>query len=104
MDFPRLMFRSPGPEQCQGGTYSHKLVKDEEEFAAGLADGFHGTLPEALAPAPVIVTAKLAEPDDNAPPTSAELRAKAIELGIKVHHKASDATVLAAITAKLAEA
>jgi hypothetical protein len=104
MEFPRLMFRAPGAQQCQGGSYDHKLVQDEEEFSAGLSDGYHGTLPEALAPAPVIITAKLAEPDDNALPTSDELRAKAAELGIKVHHKANDATVLAAITAKLAEA
>lgn len=107
MDFPRLMYRAPGPEQCQGGTYAQKLVRDEEEFDDALQDGYHGTLPEALAPAPFddggpIVTAKLAEAD-NAPPTSEELRAKAAELGIAVRKNATDESIMAAVTAKLAE-
>lgn len=106
MDFPRLMFRSPGPEQCQGGSFAHKLVRDEVEFNAGLQDGFYGTLPEALAPAPVIITAKLAEPvlDDNAPPTSEELRAKAKELGLVFKRNATDEEIGKLITAKLAGA
>jgi hypothetical protein len=33
-------------------------------------------------------------PDDNAPPTRAEIEAKCAELGITVHHKHSDATLL----------
>lgn len=104
MDFPRLMFRSPGPEQCQGGSYTHKLVHDEEQFSAALQDGFHGTLPEALAPAPVIIAAKLAEPDDNAPPTGDELRAKAKELGLMFKRNATDEEIGKLIAAKLAEA
>lgn len=107
MKFPRLMFRSPGPEQCLGGTYAHKLAQDSDEYAAQLQEGWHGTLPEALAPAPVIVPVvvpKEPEPAVDAPPTSEEIRRKAQELGLKVHHKASDATVLAMVTARLAEA
>jgi len=104
MKFPRLMFRAPGPEQCQGGSYTHKLVQDSEEFSAALQDGFHGTLPEALAPAPVIITAKLAEADDNAPPTGEELRAKAKELGLVFKRNATDEEIGKLITAKLAEA
>lgn len=104
MDFPRLMFRSPGPDQCQGGSYAHKLVHNEEQFNAALNDGYHGTIPEALAPAPVIITAKLAEPDDNAPPTSEELRAKAKELGLVFKRNATDEEIGKLITAKLAEA
>lgn len=104
MEFPRLMFRSPGPEQCQGGSYSHKLVHDEEQFSEGLKDGFYGTLPEALAPAPVIISVKLAEPDDNAPPTSDELRAKAKELGLVFKRNATDDEIGKLISAKLAEA
>ncbi|MES2352080.1 MAG: hypothetical protein V4641_31310 [Pseudomonadota bacterium] len=104
MDFPRLMFRSPGPEQCQGGTYAQKLVQDEEQFSAGLQEGFHGTLPEALAPAPVIIATKLAEPDENAPPTSEELRAKAKELGLVFKRNATDEEIGKLIATKLAEA
>lgn len=106
MDFPRLMFRTPGPEQCQGGTYAQKLVRDEEEFSQGLQEGFHGTLPEALAPAPVIipVVAHVVADDDNAPPTSEELRAKAKELGLVFKRSATDEEIGKLITAKLAGA
>lgn len=104
MDFPRLMFRAQGPHQCLGGTYTDKLVQDEEQFSAGLQEGFHGTLPEAMAPAPVIIAAKLAEPDDNAPPTAAELRAKAKELGIVFKRNATDDEIGKLIADKLAEA
>lgn len=104
MDFPRLMYRAPGPEQCQGGTYAQKLVHDEEQFSEGLKDGYHGTLPEALAPVPVIIATKLAEPDDNAPPTSEELRAKAKELGLVFKRNATDEEIGKLIATKLAEA
>ena len=55
MQFPRLVFRSPGPDQCQGGTYAHALVCDEAQFAAFVANGWSETLPEALKPPPAIV-------------------------------------------------
>lgn len=111
MKFPRLVFRCPGKEACQGGTYDHALVSNLDEYGDRLADGWHGTLPEALAPAPVIITAKPADsvivppepPADTVAPTSEEIRRKASELGLKVHHKASDATVLAMVTAELAK-
>lgn len=102
MDFPRLMFRSPGLDQCQGGTYAYTLVQDEEEYCQGLQDGLHGTLPEALEPAPVIIAATLAE-DDNAPPTSEELRVKAKELGLTFKRNATDEDIGNLIAAKLAE-
>ncbi|MES2350167.1 MAG: hypothetical protein V4641_21575 [Pseudomonadota bacterium] len=53
MQFPRLMYRTPGPEQCQGGSYAHQVVHNADEFEARLDEGWHDTLPEALAPAPI---------------------------------------------------
>ncbi|MES3022748.1 MAG: hypothetical protein V4857_14305 [Pseudomonadota bacterium] len=92
--FPRLVFRSPGPEQCQGGTYAHALVQDEAQFDAFLGNGWHETLPEALRPpaiaeqpveTPVVVLTK--EPvavadDDNTPVTRDEMKAQAAKLGL----------------------
>lgn len=102
MDFPRFMFRAPGPEQCQGGTYAQKLVQDEKEFSQGLQDGYYSTLPEALAPEPAMIAAKLAD-DNNAPPTSEELRTKARELGLVFRSNATDESLAKLIAAKLAE-
>lgn len=48
MDFPRLVFKSPGPFYCNGGTYGHVPVKDDAEFRAACAAGYHPTVPEAL--------------------------------------------------------
>jgi hypothetical protein len=48
MDFPRLVYTSPGPAECQGGTYGCKAVEDEEQLAMALEVGFFATLPEAL--------------------------------------------------------
>lgn len=75
--FPRLVFRSPGPHQCQGGTYAYASVADQEQFGAHVADGWHATLPEALVPP----TPKGITPLDE-PPTRDELKRKAVELGL----------------------
>ncbi len=48
MDFPRFVFTSPGPQQCQGGTYGQELVQDQVEYDAAIKAGFCATLPEAL--------------------------------------------------------
>ena len=78
MEFPRLVFKDKGPHQRPGGFYDHLAVESEAEYSAALKAGWYGTMPEALAPPPVP-----APPDDNAPPTRAELEAKAHELGIE---------------------
>lgn len=49
MDFPRLVFKSPGPFDCNGGTYGHVPVENESEYEAAIAAGYHPTVPEALA-------------------------------------------------------
>lgn len=48
MEFPRLVYTSPGPDKCQGGTYGYELVKDKESHDAAIKAGFFDTVPEAL--------------------------------------------------------
>ena len=83
--FPRLVFRSPGPHQCQGGTYAYAPVSDQKEADERLADGWFATLPEAIEG-----KAAVPEQDDNAPPTRDELERKATELDIKFDGRTSD--------------
>lgn len=59
MEFPRLVFKSPGLYTCNGGTYGYVPVKDEAEYDAALAAGYSATVPEALAAA---ARPKAAEP------------------------------------------
>lgn len=126
MKFPRLMFRTPGPEQCQGGTYAHKSVDGQEAFEAALQAGWHATLPDALAPpvpapqltvsepvgqlAPALAPdvppappAELTEQEQAAPATYDEMKTKATQLGLEYPGNISKAALLAMITAKLAE-
>jgi len=100
MDFPRLVFTSPGDQQCNGGTYGYKLVADEAEYESALKAGFFATVPEALAKK----AAKSAEPKQEAKPedeTEADpidaLRAKAESLGIAVDRRWGEAKLIAEI-------
>lgn len=128
--FPYTVFRFPATtharEQFQDGVYDTRIVSDDESTAAALADGFHLTLGEARsahdaakaerteqaaqeAHANRIADAKKllgiddnAPPDgDNAPPTRAELEAKAEELGIQFKPQLGDRKLAALIDAKL---
>ena len=85
MEFPRFVFKDHGPHQRAGGSYDHALVESQAEFDAALKAGWFATLPEALEakpvpPPPVVVPPP---PADDAPPTRAELEAKAKELNIE---------------------
>lgn len=104
MDFPTLVYRCPGPHfGPPGTTYVAEPVRDETELAAALSAGFFATLPEAveafLAPKPEPATDPAV--DDDAPPTRAELEAKAVELGLKVDGRWGDARLLAEVTKAL---
>ena len=48
MEYPRLVYISPGANKCEGGTYDHEIVQDEKNHKAALAAGFFDTVPEAL--------------------------------------------------------
>lgn len=96
-----ILYRGQGPHQRKGGGFSTLGVKSQEELDVALADGWFMTLPEAIDAHDNKAAPKAeVKPDpiqDNAAPTRAEIEAKCEELGIKVHHKHSDATLLAKI-------
>ena len=105
MEFPNLVYRCPGPHFGPSGTtYVAEQVLDESDLAAALSAGWFATLPEAveafLAPPPSEPEAAPV-PDDDAPPTRAELEAKAAELGLKVDGRWSDKRLLAEVTKAL---
>ena len=97
MEFPRLVFKNGGPHQRPGGFYDHTPVENEAEYEAALKAGWFGTMPEALAPPPVAAL----PPADDAPPTRAELEAKAKELHIEFSPKIGDAKLAERIQAAL---
>lgn len=99
MQFPTVVYKSPGAHQCQGSTYSYKGAADDAELAALLESGWFRTLPEALAGKPADDAAE--EPDDESAPTRAELEAMATELGIKFDGRTTDAGLLKKINADL---
>jgi hypothetical protein len=95
MEFPKMLYKAGGPEDIHGGHFSTKVVNDEAEQEAALADGWHLTTPEAaeaLAP----------KKEEDQPPTRAELEAKAAELGIDFAKNIGDAKLAAKIAEALA--
>lgn len=93
MEFPVLVFKDGGPNQRAGGSYSHQVVQDADSLAEALKSGWFATLPEAIEG----VASGSSNSDDDAPPTRAELEAKAKELGLQYHHKTGDAKLAAMI-------
>lgn len=102
MEFSEIVYRGYGHHQRKGGGFSTLGAHSKEALTKALADGWFRTLPEAIKAhddaklsqsAPVAKKASEVPPD-TAPPTRAEIEAKCAELGIKVHHKNSDSTLL----------
>lgn len=96
-EFPKMLFKAGGSEELHGGNFHTFIAQDEQDEAAALADGWHLTTPEAVA----AVSKSAATEDDEAPPTRAELEAKATELGIKFDGRTTDAKLGEKIAAAL---
>lgn len=98
--YPALMFRCPGPHIAKpihgGKSYDLIGINDAAAAAAAESNGWHMTYEAACG----IVEAK--DPDINAPPTRAELEAKAVELGLKFDGRTRDAKLSAMIAEALA--
>jgi hypothetical protein len=94
-DFPRMIYKAGGPHEFNEGRFDYIIVGDEEELARELAAGWRLTTADALAPRidPV--------PNDDAPPTRAELESKAHELHIKFDGRTNDEKLAGKIAAKL---
>jgi len=105
MEFPTIFYRSPGSNQGNGHTWDSIGVPDAAAAADLLAQGWVSTYADLVEPK---LEAKATELEtvtsDNAPPTRAEIEAKATDLGIKFKPTTTDRDILAKITAALAGA
>ncbi len=96
LEFPRYVFT---------GTKT-QLVQTQEDYDSALDMGWFGTVGEAKTvptPSEPWTEAVLADLEPEAPPTRAELEAKAAELGLKFHPNTGDTKLAALIEAKLGE-
>ncbi len=104
--FPQGLFK-PGDLPLAGLKLACLEVRNEEELAAALADGWFEDPTEADAARPPEPAAETVEANageqSNKPPTRAELEQKATELGIPFKPQTSDKKLAEAIAAKLAE-
>lgn len=107
MDFPKMLYRCPGPLAHEGGTYATRIVADEAEQAQAQADGWNDGVIAARQAYETALVARDAQDLERlrtAPPTRAEMETKARELEIKFDGRTSDAKLLKLIEAALAPA
>lgn len=100
MNFPTLVYRTPGPHFASTGTYDYRAANSPGDLEEAKAHGWFLTLPEALAGKHDDVEA---EPEDNAAPTREELESKATELGIEFKKNTTDKVLGEKIAFVLAE-
>ncbi len=118
MQFPNLVYKTPGPHKCKGGSYGYRQVNNLAELQLAIDDGFYPTKELAINPPECfswadygceqpLETAPEAPqdktPEDDAPPTRDELEAKAKELGISFNGNTKDTTLMTKIDEALAE-
>lgn len=89
-EFPKALYRAGTGTLVDGVECAFMLAKDAAEQAASLADGWG-----------FVAHAEPASPADDAPPTRAELEAKATELVVKFDGRWGDKRLSDAIAAKL---
>lgn len=110
--FPKMLYRfpavAPDAVALQDGKYDTHQVDGEEAHDAALAEGWSETAAEARAANDDRIAAALepklepeSAPEDSAPPTRAELEAKATELGIGFRSNTSDKALADRIAAAL---
>jgi len=89
--FPQALYQFGGNEQLEDGNYTSKLVHNEEERDAALADGFFTTTAEAKGTHFAKLEAtRETEADSSAPADRADLEKQAIDLGLKFDARTSD--------------
>ena len=93
-EFPKALYRHGTGTLVDGVECSMRIVKDADEQAEALADCWVFTLAGPAEPVD-------GEPADDAPPTRAELEAKATELGLKWDGRWGDKRLSDAIAAAL---
>jgi hypothetical protein len=93
-EFPKGLYRVPGPDVIDGVACELLTVADEAAQEAAESDGWHVSLSDAVADVP-------AQADEQAP-TREALEAQATELGLKFDGRTSDKKLAALIAEKLA--
>ena len=88
IDFPTMVYRTPGPHAAPRGTYAYKGVADQAEYDAALASGWFASVADAMGGKPVNITKPLGRD---------ELEAKAKALGVSFNWKTSDEVLAARI-------
>ena len=96
-EFPKALYRAGTGTLVDGVECAFMLAKDAAEQAVALADGW-GFVAHAEPASPA---SQSASPADDAPPTRAELEAKATELGVRFDGRWGDKRLSDAIAAKL---
>jgi hypothetical protein len=84
LQYPRLVYTSPGPVECNGGTYGAEVVKDDEELKAALEVGFFMSIPEAIKGEADALTVVASIPEDqksDAPLATPTLPGDAAQMG-----------------------
>jgi hypothetical protein len=94
MEYPALVYKTPGPFTHGGGTHDYIAVNDDAELEQRLAEGWFKSMLEAIEGK---TSASEQEEEDNSAPTRAEMEAKAKELGIAFDGRTSDAKLLGKI-------
>ena len=89
--YPRMLYRTPGPEMHDGVACELLTVADESAQEAAEAEGWHVSLDAAATPA-----------QDPAETTREDLEARATELGLKFDGRTGDKKLAALIAEKLA--
>lgn len=97
MQFPAIVYKSPGKHLCRYGTFDYVGVKTQAEFDARINSGWHPTQAAAFAskeqktrPPAESQSAPIMQVADDAPPSRAELEQKATELGLKFDGRTTD--------------
>lgn len=95
MDFPRLLYRCPGPHSKRGHTYATRGCNDIAEFKHFSDQGWFASFEEAIVGnhmADVIEAVEAADAaiDEITPPTREEMEQKAKELGLSFNSRTSD--------------
>lgn len=96
MNFPTLVYRTPGTHFSATGTYDYRGVTDADALADALAEGWFRSLPEAI-------DGEHAEAENDSAPTREELETKATELGIKFDGRTTDKSLAEKIEFVIAE-
>ena len=105
MQSQTMLYVAPGPHEIHGGHFDYIIVNDDE-IEQHLAAGWHLTTTEAKAAhdeEQARAAAAAGAQDDEAPPTRAELEAKATELGIEFSPNIGDKKLGERIAAALAK-